>query len=290
MYGDKISQLRKEANLTQGQLGNLLNVSAQAVSKWENNLSEPDLATVKRIASIFNISIDEFLDIKIDSNVDEETTSVQQNKEVSDAIANAVTEIKEDVIGYCTNCGTKVTKDNVGVTSPKILCKKCAEEVRLEEDKKERAKETARLNKKQDLRTRKKKSIIKGSIVAVLVFVFGMMVTFADTSDAAGTAGLFFFFLFVTYGSYAFTAEIVLDKGPIGDILLWFVSRPLRMPGVIFTLDLSGLFFLIFVKLGLTVLSFMLGALLFLVGVFVGLIVAPFSFPFTIHKVNKELK
>ena len=49
MYGNKITQLRKAANMTQGQLGELLNVSPQAISKWEHNLSEPDLTTMKKI-------------------------------------------------------------------------------------------------------------------------------------------------------------------------------------------------------------------------------------------------
>lgn len=49
-YGQKITQLRKNANMTQAQLGDALNVSAQAVSKWEHNLAEPDLSTIKKIS------------------------------------------------------------------------------------------------------------------------------------------------------------------------------------------------------------------------------------------------
>jgi len=59
-YGQVIAKLRKKHNLTQEQLGKMLNVSYQAVSKWENNLSEPDLATIEKITEIFNVSISEF--------------------------------------------------------------------------------------------------------------------------------------------------------------------------------------------------------------------------------------
>ena len=59
--GEKIKLLRKSKNLTQKELGNLLNVSFQAVSKWEKNLSQPDLDTVKKICEIFEINIDDFL-------------------------------------------------------------------------------------------------------------------------------------------------------------------------------------------------------------------------------------
>jgi len=62
-YGSLIAKLRKKNNLTQAQLGEKLNISYQAVSKWENNLSEPDLVTVEKLADIFNITVSEFFDM-----------------------------------------------------------------------------------------------------------------------------------------------------------------------------------------------------------------------------------
>ena len=62
-YGHIISKLRKNANLTQEQLGKKLNVTYQAVSKWENNLSEPDLETIEKITQIFGITVAEFFDM-----------------------------------------------------------------------------------------------------------------------------------------------------------------------------------------------------------------------------------
>ncbi len=62
-YGHIIAKLRKKQGLTQAQLGQMLNVSYQAVSKWENNLSEPDLETIEKMTSIFKISISEFFDL-----------------------------------------------------------------------------------------------------------------------------------------------------------------------------------------------------------------------------------
>ena len=56
--GTKITELRKQNNLTQDQLGKELNISAQAVSKWERNLSEPDLYAIKAMSNIFHVSID----------------------------------------------------------------------------------------------------------------------------------------------------------------------------------------------------------------------------------------
>ena len=65
-FGEKLSTLRKKANLTQKDLANMLGVSRQAVTKWESGIGIPDIDNVKRIASIFNISIDELLDYKVE--------------------------------------------------------------------------------------------------------------------------------------------------------------------------------------------------------------------------------
>lgn len=73
-YGKTIKKLRLENNLTQKQLGDSLNVSYQAVSKWEKDLSMPDLPTLQKMVEIFGISLDEFIAIsegrefKIDSS------------------------------------------------------------------------------------------------------------------------------------------------------------------------------------------------------------------------------
>lgn len=59
-YGKIISVLRKEKGLTQNDLGKALNVTYQAVSKWENDLSRPDFDTIAQMCKIFGITVDEF--------------------------------------------------------------------------------------------------------------------------------------------------------------------------------------------------------------------------------------
>ena len=65
-FGKKLSSLRKQANLTQSDLADKLNISRQAITKWENGISLPDLDNIKKLSSIFNISIDELLDYKVE--------------------------------------------------------------------------------------------------------------------------------------------------------------------------------------------------------------------------------
>ena len=52
---------RKKNALTQGQLGEILHVSAQAISKWETGQAEPGLDVVLKLAQIYEITVDELL-------------------------------------------------------------------------------------------------------------------------------------------------------------------------------------------------------------------------------------
>ena len=62
--GDMIATLRKEHNMTQLQLAEKMNVTDKAVSKWERNLSCPDIDSLPRLAEIFDISVDELMQVK----------------------------------------------------------------------------------------------------------------------------------------------------------------------------------------------------------------------------------
>ncbi len=54
-----IQRLRKEQKLTQEQLAEKLGVSAQAVSKWENGITYPDITLIPELAELFEVSIEE---------------------------------------------------------------------------------------------------------------------------------------------------------------------------------------------------------------------------------------
>ena len=65
--GKTIKQLRKETFLSQEQLAAKLNITAQAVSKWENEESYPDILFLPKIAAIFGVKIDELFDYQAES-------------------------------------------------------------------------------------------------------------------------------------------------------------------------------------------------------------------------------
>lgn len=63
--GNKIRELRKKRGLTQEQLSAAMGVSFQAVSKWENNITLPDITLMPSLAGYFGISMDELFDFSL---------------------------------------------------------------------------------------------------------------------------------------------------------------------------------------------------------------------------------
>ncbi len=59
--GGRISQLRKERNMTQMELADKLGISFQAVSNWERGNTMPDISKLPELAEIFQVTVDEIL-------------------------------------------------------------------------------------------------------------------------------------------------------------------------------------------------------------------------------------
>lgn len=56
--GERITELRKKRNISQGQLAGLLDVTRQAVSKWENDLSAPDTVKLIQLADALDTDVE----------------------------------------------------------------------------------------------------------------------------------------------------------------------------------------------------------------------------------------
>ncbi len=72
--GTMIAALRKEHGMTQLELAEKMGVTDKAVSKWERDLSCPDVNTLPKLAEVFGISVDELMQVK---------TEAQQEKKMS---------------------------------------------------------------------------------------------------------------------------------------------------------------------------------------------------------------
>lgn len=62
--GANIAALRKECGMTQLELADKMGVTDKAVSKWERDLSCPDVNTIPKLAELFGVSVDELMQVK----------------------------------------------------------------------------------------------------------------------------------------------------------------------------------------------------------------------------------
>lgn len=111
----KIAELRKNRDMTQVELAARLNVTFQAVSKWERAESVPDFATLARMAKVLNVPLDFFC-------VDYDENSVLKPEVPCEKIVSKP-------IGVCSECGMVVDADDVGCRFPRLICKKCMHEL-----------------------------------------------------------------------------------------------------------------------------------------------------------------
>lgn len=110
--GKFIAEKRKEEKLTQEQLAEKLNISKNAVSKWERGLNLPDVSIMQELCKILNITLNElFIGEKI---LDEQYKEVADNN-LLDALENSSFTLKEKISFY----KKKWKKDHI---SKIILC------------------------------------------------------------------------------------------------------------------------------------------------------------------------
>ena len=92
--GDKIKELRLKNKLTQAQLAEKLFVSRQAITNYERNANRPDVEILKKLADIFDVNVEYFLD---DVDKDDSLTEMEENNE-EDIIINENTSKKKKSI------------------------------------------------------------------------------------------------------------------------------------------------------------------------------------------------
>ncbi len=60
-FSEKLKNLRKQHNLTQGELAKKIFVTRTAISKWETDMGYPSIESLKQLSTLFNVSVDELL-------------------------------------------------------------------------------------------------------------------------------------------------------------------------------------------------------------------------------------
>lgn len=84
--GTMISSLRKDKGMTQLALANLMNVTDKAVSKWERDISCPDINSLPKLAEVLDVSVDDLVQSK--NNVDSDSN--KSIKEIINIIFKAI--------------------------------------------------------------------------------------------------------------------------------------------------------------------------------------------------------
>ena len=280
--GQKLSAYRKVAGMTQQQLGEHLNISAQAVSKWENDQAEPDLATIRSLADIYKVSVDTLLN---GESVPVEVAAEAQEEEAKHSVVMP--------IGYCKNCGIAVTEENLGEKTPVIICKNCKEakelaakkaaeaQKKVEDQKKQEAKR-AQFANRAAIKRRLAWSMVIASLVALVVLIIGIT-GLAEKFEF----GSFFIMLVFTYAVFSFVNCLFYDCWVQDTTFDWF-TKGFNAPGLIFSFDLDGCLWLIGMKLLFWLIGVVIGLISGIIGIIVGLVSSPFVFPFVMRKLKRD--
>lgn len=267
-YGEKIAALRRAKGMTQADLGKEMNVTFQAVSKWERGESLPDLETLSRIAKFFEVPLGYFED-------DEAAEAFHYYRESTG---------EGKMLGICTQCGKVVHSGEEAETDPFLVCKACSERIAAEQERKkqeladlDRRKKAVEQARIEGMKAKDRSYCNRGLIWgAVITAIFMILAIVGSAMNSAGYAeylisigiSVFFIYPFVTQLFWdGFIREVTLTGGKI-----------VGTPGVIFSLDLDGIIFLIVVKILFAILRMLIFIVTLLFFVLVAILFSPFAF------------
>ncbi len=104
-FGARFARLRKAKGLTQEQIAEKVNISYQSVSKWENDITSPDISLLVTLSEILGVSLDELM------GRDTKPTVSMQNRDINKLILRIVVESNDN--------------DKIKINLPVALVKMC---------------------------------------------------------------------------------------------------------------------------------------------------------------------
>ncbi len=88
--GKRIAALRRQKELTQDNLAQILDVSSQAVSKWENDQTCPDISLLPQLAKTLGVSVDELLSGKSEQPPVVQMLPKEKQKDINDMMLRII--------------------------------------------------------------------------------------------------------------------------------------------------------------------------------------------------------
>lgn len=84
--GTKIAELRKQNGMTQLELAERMGVTDKAVSKWERDLSCPDINSIPTLAEVLGVSVDELMQSKKEAKAEAELSAAEPRSKVAEIL------------------------------------------------------------------------------------------------------------------------------------------------------------------------------------------------------------
>ena len=303
--GQKIRMLRTEKGLTQKDLADQVHVTFQTVSKWENDENEPDLATLKSIAKIFDTTLDYLVDENAEAPKKpitiEPAVAVVPPVTVEPKVEPPVTKtiiVHEHELHVCARCGKDIPenelvsedatkKERYGRTTRTVSIGQIFyHQACLEEVKKERA-EIAR--KERAKKASRGKKITFGWGIAGGVVALGIALTIFILNAKTVNIGLgIFFSILISYAVFSMI-YCILSGSYLGEVFEWAAGLSIKFPGLIFSWSVEGFMWLIGMKILFAILGFLIGVFALLFAIVLCGVLGSFSFPFVlIHNIRTD--
>lgn len=121
--GKRIAALRREKGFKQDDLAQLLEVSPQAVSKWENDLTCPDISLLPKLARILGVSVDELLSGKQEQQSVVTLIPEEQRKDIKDMMLRVIVDSSQgDKVRVNLPMALVQLTIEMGMEMPQISC------------------------------------------------------------------------------------------------------------------------------------------------------------------------
>ena len=81
--GEKIKKLRRDKGMSQSELAEKLGVTSQAISKWEKDISQPDIQILPNIAACFGVAIDDLFEYSKEKKYEKISNTLEFNRDIT---------------------------------------------------------------------------------------------------------------------------------------------------------------------------------------------------------------
>lgn len=263
MIGANIKRLRLKHEMTQKNLADKLFVSAQAVSRWENDEVEPSIGTILELAKIFDVTADEILGLE-SKEIPEQALQEEKNEKIYQTEASP-----RQFLAVCEECNSPIYEsEEIVRIGNKVLCSKC------HQSKEEK-------NRSEVLRIGRNRRI-RAFIFAPVVLVLSLFATFSTWDIFFTGTELKIAAIMFSISMFTFVACCFLNNNFVGLMSLTIAKWSIKFPMLLFTFDVDGCLWFIGMKLLSIILGIIIGFVMFVLALVIGGAVSLFVFPYAI--------